>query len=82
MHIDKLITTPITTWRPTLINDFEVPVFAEHPELAAIKETLYEAGAAYASMTGTGSAIFGIFRRTAQPDLTALDRRYKVFQLR
>ena len=44
-----------------MFNDFETPVFQEFPELKAIKEQLYQQGAIYASMSGSGSAIYGIF---------------------
>lgn len=56
-----LIEEPVEQWKHTLINDFEKPVFVQHPEIAAIKEKLYSAGALYASMSGSGSTIFGIF---------------------
>jgi 4-diphosphocytidyl-2-C-methyl-D-erythritol kinase len=52
----------IQTWKEGLKNDFENVVFGLHPELQKIKAHLYEAGAIYASLTGTGSALFGIFR--------------------
>jgi 4-diphosphocytidyl-2-C-methyl-D-erythritol kinase len=45
------------------VNDFEKPVFLAHPGLKKIKEQLYHAGAVYASMTGSGSAFYGIFPR-------------------
>ena len=50
-------------WRDLLVNDFEDTVFAAHPELAAIKARLYESGALYASMSGSGSALFALRRR-------------------
>ncbi len=53
---------PLSKWRDAIINDFEKTVFAKHPELAEIKADLYTQGAIYASMSGSGSAIFGIFR--------------------
>jgi len=56
-----VIQQPITTWKDELINDFEEPIFNSFPELANIKETLYQKGAIYASMTGTGSTVYGIF---------------------
>lgn len=59
----EAITQPMEKWKDTLTNDFEGPVFSQHPLLAEIKEKLYSAGAVYASMTGTGSCIYGIFRR-------------------
>ncbi|MBQ7194998.1 MAG: 4-(cytidine 5'-diphospho)-2-C-methyl-D-erythritol kinase [Bacteroidales bacterium] len=50
-------------WRDMLVNDFEATVFAAHPQLAAIKAHLYESGAIYASMSGSGSALFALRRR-------------------
>ncbi len=52
---------PLTEWKHNISNDFEGPVFAQHPALAAIKQQLYDQGALYAAMSGSGSAIFGIF---------------------
>ena len=56
-----IIIQPIETWREELANDFEQSVFALHPDIGRIKERLYELGAVYAAMTGSGSAVFGIF---------------------
>lgn len=58
----EIVQQPIETWKDQLINDFENPVFQNHPPLRGIKEKLYNMGAIYASMTGTGSTIYGIFR--------------------
>ena len=60
-NVAAVIQQPISTWKDVLINDFEQPIFNSFPELANIKETLYQKGAAYASMTGTGSTVYGIF---------------------
>ena len=57
-----VVRQPIETWRNELTNDFEQSVFAKHPELAAIKQKLYENGAIYTQMSGSGSAFFGIFK--------------------
>ena len=54
---------PVEKWRDVVVNDFEASVFPRHPEIAALKERMYRDGALYASMTGSGSAVFGIFRR-------------------
>ena len=57
----KRLSRPIATWRDYLPNAFETSFFRKHPELSAIKRSLYDAGALYASMSGSGSAIFGLF---------------------
>ncbi len=54
---------PATEWKDQLVNDFESTVFKAHPELAAIKQSLYDSGAVYASMSGSGSALFALYRR-------------------
>lgn len=59
--LDEKIVHPITEWRETISNDFEKGIFALHPELAEIKEILYALGAKYAAMSGSGSALFGLF---------------------
>lgn len=58
----EVVSQPIETWRDYLTNDFEKSVFALHPEIAAIKDKLYDLGAVYAAMSGSGSAVFGLFR--------------------
>ncbi len=60
-NMEAIICEPVTSWKEKLINDFEQPIFNSFPELANIKETLYQKGAVYASMTGTGSTVYGIF---------------------
>jgi 4-diphosphocytidyl-2-C-methyl-D-erythritol kinase len=62
----EIVRQPISTWRDELTNDFEAPVFKAHPELARIKQSLYDMGALYAQMSGSGSALFGIFREIPQ----------------
>lgn len=58
----QIIKQPIETWKNSMKNDFEDSVFLTHPEIAAIKDKLYDLGAVYASMSGSGSAVFGIFK--------------------
>ena len=55
------LARPLAEWRECLTNDFEAPVFGMHPILARIKRKLYDAGAVYAAMSGSGAALFGIF---------------------
>lgn len=57
----ELLKQPIETWKDNVKNDFEVSVFAKYPEIAGIKDMLYDLGAVYASMSGSGSSVFGIF---------------------
>lgn len=59
----EIVRQPIGTWREELTNDFERSIFPQHPELAVIKEKLYDIGAVYAQMSGSGSALFGIFEQ-------------------
>ena len=57
-----IVMQPVETWRDALTNDFEHSVFTLHPEIGAIKQQLYEMGAAYAAMSGSGSSLYGLFR--------------------
>lgn len=61
-----IVMQPIETWRKELVNDFEDSIFPQHPELAAIKQRLYELGARYAAMSGSGSALFAFFDEAPQ----------------
>lgn len=61
--LPELLQQPIETWQGRVVNDFEASVFAAHPDIAAIKDQLLDLGATYASMSGSGSAIFGLFRQ-------------------
>ena len=61
-----IVRQPVETWKTILTNDFEEPAFKQHPELADIKQRLYDLGAVYAQMSGSGSAFFGLFRTDPQ----------------
>ena len=63
LPLKEALAKPIEEWKDCLFNDFEVTVFDKHPELAAIKRSLYDSGAVYASMSGSGSALFAIYSR-------------------
>ena len=56
----EVIKQPVESWRDALVNDFEGSVFAVHPELGAVKDRLYELGATYAAMSGSGSTLFAL----------------------
>lgn len=68
-NLYQQITQSVQTWRHTISNDFEKPVFAAHPVLHEIKEMLYGKGAVYAAMSGSGSTLFGLFERGQLPAL-------------
>lgn len=59
----EALARPVEQWDGVLVNDFEETVFAKFPELAAIKRSLYDCGAVYASMSGSGSALFAIYSK-------------------
>lgn len=59
----EALAQDMDSWRETVVNDFEASVFPNHPELPAIKQTLYDLGARYAAMSGSGSTLFGLFDR-------------------
>lgn len=59
---DVVLKKPISDWREQVYNDFEKPLFEKYPLIAEVKEDLYKEGALYAAMTGSGSAVFGIFK--------------------
>ena len=62
LNCRDIVKQPVETWRDRLTNDFEESVFVLHPEIGAVKEQLYKMGATYAAMSGSGSALFGLFK--------------------
>jgi 4-diphosphocytidyl-2-C-methyl-D-erythritol kinase len=79
--VGDTVKKPVTTWRNELMNDFEQPVFKEYPQLKDVKEKLDEAGAEYASMTGTGSCIYGIFSKETAVQNLQVNPEYKVYHI-
>jgi 4-diphosphocytidyl-2-C-methyl-D-erythritol kinase len=71
--IESIIREPITNWRSDLVNDFENPVFEKYPAVKVIKEILYQNGAVYAAMSGSGSSVFGIFAKGNLPAISFPD---------
>ncbi len=63
LSLKKLIKLPINEWQNQIVNDFEKPLSLKYPVLKEIKENLYNSGAIYASMTGSGSTVYGIFEK-------------------
>lgn len=70
---------PVEEWKEKVVNDFEATVFSKYPQLGEIKRELYESGAVYASMSGSGSAIYGIYSDTevAMAERTRLESTYQ-----
>jgi 4-diphosphocytidyl-2-C-methyl-D-erythritol kinase len=69
-ELKSRIHEPVGNWKKTIHNAFEDPVFVAHPSIRRIKTGLYDAGALYASMTGSGSTIFGIFDKGKLPEIS------------
>ena len=70
----ELIQEPVAQWKDTIKNDFEKSVFAAYPEIESIKNQLYAMGAVYASMSGSGSSVYGLFK--AEPEKTSTFKDY------
>ena len=62
-NLTSVLRRPVEEWKGLVVNDFEATVFKAHPERAAIKQSLYDSGAVYAAMSGSGSAMFGIYKK-------------------
>ncbi len=68
--IKRIVQQPVTTWKGILKNDFEDSVFKQFPEIKKIKDELYDAEAVYASMSGSGSTVYGIFKKEKKVNLS------------
>ena len=66
ISIKEAISRPLEEWKTLLVNDFEKTVFPTHPNIVAIKDKLYDLGAVYAAMSGSGSSVFGIFKEPVE----------------
>lgn len=60
-RLSELLKMPVAEWRDKVKNDFEPHIFAAHPRIAMLKNAMYGQGAVYAAMSGSGSAVFGLF---------------------
>ena len=74
--LTKRLSAPIEQWQGSVKNDFEESVFASHPRLARIKQSLLDAGATYAAMSGSGSTIYGIFAEREKAMRMAIETPY------
>ena len=63
VSLKEIVKLPIEEWRTYMHNDFEAPIFKKHPAIAEIKQTLYHKGAVYASMSGSGTSVYGFFNK-------------------
>lgn len=68
--LKEIIKNPINKWKDELVNDFEKVIFKEHREIVEIKDELYRSGAVFASMSGSGSTVFGIFQKEKELQLS------------
>lgn len=67
----ELVAQPVDRWQESIVNDFEAHILVSHPRIAHIKQALLDAGAEYAAMSGSGSAVFGIFDQQPALNLSA-----------
>lgn len=77
VQLSELLKQPVEKWKESLVNDFETSVFARYSILKDIKEQLYDAGAFYASMSGSGSTMYGLFHQ--EPDTANLRSHYSIW---
>ena len=80
VSIKDILKAPIHEWRNHLVNDFEASIFPQHPEIGTIKQQLYEKGAEYASMSGSGSSVFGLFNPDIKLPELQLNKDYFIYK--
>lgn len=80
-NLKETITTDIAEWKRYIINDFEESIFPIYPQIQNIKDHLYQCGAEYASMSGSGSAVFGIFNSLSKEQKIAIGGDCHIFEL-
>jgi 4-diphosphocytidyl-2-C-methyl-D-erythritol kinase len=73
-----LINNPITEWKKQILNDFEVFAFKKHPIIGEIKDELYNTGALFSLMSGSGSSVYGIFRK--KPELPERLKKFVIYE--
>lgn len=77
-NLRESLAMPMSSWKDTIVNDFESSLFPQYPLLEEIKSNLYNIGAAYASMSGSGSTLYGIFE--SEPDITNIFLPFSVWK--
>ena len=66
LPLREALAAPVCEWKKLLVNDFEKTVFDRYPILASVKQSLYDSGAVYASMSGSGSALFALYEKSGE----------------
>ncbi len=77
LNLKEAIKEPVQEWKKLIVNDFEKALFDDYPVIRGVKADLYEEGAVYASMSGSGSVVYGLF--SSKPELKALRKQFKLF---
>jgi 4-diphosphocytidyl-2-C-methyl-D-erythritol kinase len=80
IDLRQTILNPVENWKELIRNDFETVIFEKFPEVKKIKQILYDAGASFASMSGSGSSVYGIFRN--EPLSVKIPANYLQFRTR
>ncbi len=75
-NIREILAKPIETWKNELKNDFEISVFKQHPKIEKVKQDLYDSGAIYASMSGSGSTVYGIFKNAPETNFESIGKNW------
>jgi 4-diphosphocytidyl-2-C-methyl-D-erythritol kinase len=76
-EIKNLVNQPVSEWKNTIINDFEKSVFIKYPQIANVKKAMYESGAVYSSMSGSGSTVYGIY--TSPPQISENLKEFEIY---
>jgi len=79
INLSRIHEIPVNEWKSIVHNQFEDSVFEKHPKIAGIKQALYDAGAVYSSMSGSGSSVYGFFE--SDPTSLKLQLDFRVFEL-
>lgn len=74
--VGDIVMDGVETWQGRLVNDFEAPVIAAHPVIGEVRRELLDMGATYASMSGSGSAVYGLFRSAVAPTSAMVRERF------
>jgi 4-diphosphocytidyl-2-C-methyl-D-erythritol kinase len=77
--LNELVLLPVDQWKGRIVNDFEQSIFAAEPRIGLLRDLLYSQGAVYASLTGSGSAVYGLFRKGRTPDVP-LEPNWRAFR--